>query len=98
MGGALFSPPSGRAGGGSRWLWPSPQLGPARGAEAGGYWQSMNVSNRCASCSGADVSSMRGAEPCALPGGEHRPCSPLATLRSPAPSPGPRDPLLPRGS
>lgn len=28
----------------------------------------MNVSNRCASCSGADVSSMRGAEPCAAGG------------------------------
>lgn len=30
-----------------------------RVAEAGGYWQSMNASNRCASCSGTDVSSMR---------------------------------------
>lgn len=32
---------------------------PPRAAEAGGYWQSMNASNRCASCSGTDVSSMR---------------------------------------
>lgn len=47
----------------------------------------MNVSNRCASCSGADVSSMRGAEPCALPGGLPAPLAP-ATVRSPPPSPG----------
>lgn len=41
----------------------------SRSAEAGGYWQSMNASNRCASCSGADVSSMRGAGAvCVVPG------------------------------
>lgn len=57
----------------SRWGAPgafdrSPQ-DPPRSAEAGGYWQSMNASNRCASCSGADVSSMRGAGAvCVVPG------------------------------
>lgn len=67
----LAEPAGGRGGSGHS---PRPRL--PRRAEAGGYWQSMNVSNRCASCSGADVSSMRGAEPCALPGGAAGPARP----------------------
>lgn len=58
--------------GSSRCLWPEPPgFGWAiRSAEAGGYWQSMNASNRCASCSGADVSSMRCAGAmCVVSGG-----------------------------
>lgn len=58
----------------------------APGAEAGGYWQSMNASNRCASCSGADVSSMRAA------------CSPRCRHpRRPA-RPPPSPCLSPRGA
>lgn len=68
----------------------------------------MNASNRCASCSAADVSSMRGAEPCALPGlgwGGCQPCCPLVTpLSSPLVTPLPAAPppaagfLSPRGA
>lgn len=61
----------------------------ALGAEAGGYWQSMNASNRCASCSGADVSSMRAARSprCRHPRRPARPPSLPVPLPSGCPDP-----------
>lgn len=70
---------------------PQDPAGLPRSAEAGGYWQSMNASNRCASCSGADVSSMHGAgAECTVPacatGAAGHACS-AVIMHSPLPSP-----------